>query len=265
VSPWPYPRIFAHRGGGSLAPENTLAAIRLGQSLGYAGHEFDVKLSKDEVAMLLHDDTLDRTTDGRGRACELGWAELCRLDAGGWHSAAFRGEPIAAFDAAARLLLSRGTLANVEIKPSEGFDRITGERVAAQAQALWRGATVPPLLSSFSFEALMAAKETAPQLPRGWLTKEFDDGDWERLEALQAVSLHTDHRGRDRIDIERLHAKGYRVLLYTVNDPDLAQNLFDAGVDGVFTDELRLFAERFPQQIRAPELEVDQVIHLKPT
>ena len=253
MSPWPYPRIFAHRGGGSLAPENTLAAIRLGQSLGYAGHEFDVKLSKDEVAMLLHDDTLDRTTDGRGRACELGWAELCRLDAGGWHSEAFRGEPLPGFDAAARLLLSRGTLANAEIKPSEGFDRITGERVAGEAQALWRGAAVPPLLSSFSFEALVAAKETAPQLPRGWLTKEFDDGDWERLEALEAVSLHTDHRRRDRIDIARLHDKGYRVLLYTVNDVATAAEVFAAGVDGIFTDELRLFAERFPEAIRAPD------------
>ena len=256
MSPWPYPRIFAHRGGGSLAPENTLAAIRLGQSLGYAGHEFDVKLSRDEVAMLLHDDTLDRTTDGRGRACELGWAELCRLDAGGWHSEAFRGEPLPAFDAAARLLLSRGTLANAEIKPSEGFDRITGERVAGEAQALWRGAAVPPLLSSFSFEALVAAKETAPQLPRGWLTKEFDDGDWERLEALEAVSLHTDHRTRDRIDIARLHDKGYRVLLYTVNDVATAEELFAAGVDGIFTDELRLFAERFPEAIRAPDLSI---------
>jgi glycerophosphoryl diester phosphodiesterase len=249
---WPYPRIFAHRGGGNLAPETTLAAIRLGQSLGYAGQELDVKLSKDEVALLLHDDTLERTTNGRGRACELGWAELCKLDAGGWHSQAYRGEPLAAFDAAARLLQSRGTLANVEIKPSEGLDRLTGERVAREAQALWRAAPVPPLLSSFSFEALMAAKAAAPQLPRGWLTEKFADEDWKHLAALEAVSLHTDHRRRDRIDIARLHREGYRVLLYTVNDAATAEALFAAGVDGVFTDELRLFAGRFPEAIRAP-------------
>ena len=249
---WPYPRIFAHRGGGSLAPENTLAAIRLGQDLGFGAHEFDVKLSKDEVAMLLHDDTLERTTDGKGRACELGWAELCRLDAGGWHSQAFRGEPIPRFDAAARLLIAGGTLANVEIKPADGFDRITGERVAAEAQQLWRGAAVPPLLSSFSFEALMAAKEAAPQLPRAWLTQEFSAEDWKRLEALGAVSLNTDHRKRDRIDVERLHAAGYRVLLYTVNEPDLAERLFAQGVDGIFTDNLREFAARFPEAVRAP-------------
>ena len=249
MKPWPYPRIFAHRGGGTLAPENTLAAIRLGQELGYGAHEFDVKLSKDEVAMLLHDDTLERTTNGKGRACELGWSELCKLDAGGWHSEAFRGEPIARFDAVARLLIAQGTLANVEIKPSDGFERATGEAVAREAQQLWRAAPVPPLLSSFSFEALMAAKETAPQLPRGWLTEEFTDADWERLQALGAVSLHTDHRKRDRIDIDRLHAAGYRVMLYTVNDTDLATRLFAQGVDGIFTDNLREFAARFPEAI----------------
>ena len=249
MKPWPYPRIFAHRGGGTLAPENTLAAIRLGQELGYAAHEFDVKLSKDEVAMLLHDDTLERTTNGKGRACDLGWSELCKLDAGSWHSETYRGEPVARFDAIARVLLARGTLANVEIKPSEGFERITGEAVAREAQQLWRGAAVAPLLSSFSFDALMAAKRAAPQLPRGWLVAQFTDADWGRLEALEAVSLHTDHRKRDRIDIDRLHAAGYRVLLYTVNDPDVAERLFAQGVDGIFTDNLREFARRFPQAI----------------
>ena len=250
LEPWPYPRIFAHRGGGTLAPENTLAAIRLGQELGYGAHEFDVKLSRDEVAMLLHDDTLERTTNGKGRACELGWAELCKLDAGGWHSEAFRGEPIARFDAVAKLLLSRGTLANVEIKPAAGFERLTGEAVAREAQQLWRGAAAPPLLSSFSFDARVAAKQAAPQLPRGWLTKEFADDDWERLEALDAVSLHTDHRKRDRIDIARLHAKGYRVMLYTVNDVTTAERVFAQAVDGIFTDNLREFAARFPGAIR---------------
>ena len=80
---WPYPRIFAHRGGGTLAPENTLAAFRLGQSLGYRAHEFDVKLSKDNVAVLLHDATLERTTNGTGRAADFDYAQLAKLDAGG--------------------------------------------------------------------------------------------------------------------------------------------------------------------------------------
>lgn len=249
---WPYPRIFAHRGGGTLAPENTLAAFRLGQSLGYAAHEFDVKLSRDGVAILLHDATLERTTDGAGRAADLDWGELRRLDAGSWHSAPFRGEPLASFEDAARLLRARGTLANVEIKPTPGFERETGERVARLAEALWAGASVPPLLSSFSFEALMAAKAAAPRLPRAWLASRLRDEDWERTAALEAVSVHTDHAKLDVANIERLHAKGYRVLTYTVNDGDVAERLFAAGVDGIFTDNLREFAVRFPGAIREP-------------
>ncbi len=129
---WPYPKLVAHRGGGTLAPENTLAAFRLGQELGYAAHEFDVKLARDGVAILLHDDTLERTTNGHGRAADLTWQELARLDAGGWHSEAYRGERIAAFEDVARLLLAKGTLAHVEIKPTPGF----GARRRAKR---WRG------------------------------------------------------------------------------------------------------------------------------
>jgi glycerophosphoryl diester phosphodiesterase len=252
VKAWPYPRIFAHRGGGTLAPENTLAAFRLGQSLGYAAHEFDVKLSRDGVAILLHDATLERTTNGTGRAADLDWEALRALDAGSWHSEEFRGEPLASFEEVAHLLRSEGTLANVEIKPTPGVERETGDRVARLAQARWAGARVPPLLSSFSFEALMAAKAAAPGLPRAWLASRLEEADWERMAALEAVSVHTNHAKLDPANVERLHAKGYRVLAYTVNDGDVAERLFAAGVDGLFTDNLRGFAVRFPGAIRVP-------------
>jgi glycerophosphoryl diester phosphodiesterase len=246
---WPYPRIFAHRGGGSLAPENTLAAIRLGQSLGYRGHEFDVKLSNDDVALLLHDETLERTTDGKGRAADLEFEALRQLDAGAWHSEAFRGEKVPSFEEAAQLLRSANTMANIEIKPTPGFDWRTGTHVALHTQQLWSGAEVAPLFSSFSFEALMAAKEAAPELPRGWLVKQFTDADWDRLEELGAASLHTDHRRLAHSDIPRIQERGYRVFVYTINDPEVAQSFLDAGVDGLFTDNLREFAHRFPQHL----------------
>lgn len=249
---WPYPRIFAHRGGGSLAPENTLAAFRLGQSLGYAAVEFDVKLSKDDVAILLHDPTLERTTNGTGRAADFTWRELQRLDAGAWHSAAFRGEGLPSFEAVAKLLLAEGTLANIEVKPTPGQERETGERVARLAARWWKDAPVAPLLSSFSFEALMAAKEAAPQLPRAWLASRFSEEDWDRMAALQAVSVHTNHAKLDLANIARLHAKGYRVLAYTVNEVAAAERLLEAGIDGLFTDNLREFAARFPGAIREP-------------
>lgn len=246
---WPYPRLIAHRGGGSLAPENTLAAMRLGQSLGYRAHEFDVKLTRDSVAVLLHDPTLERTTSGKGRAADRMWDELRALDAGAWHSAPFRGEPIPSYEEAVALLRSKGTLAHIEIKPTPGFDRETGGRVAVLTQRLWAGAPVAPVFSSFSFEALMAAKDAAPEIPRGWLVGEFTDADWARLEALEAVSLHTNHQKISPERVAEVRARGYRVLLYTVDDADIAQRWLDAGVDGLFTDNLREFAARFPSLI----------------
>ena len=100
---WPYPRYVAHRGAGKLAPENTLAAMREGYAHGYRMVEFDVKLSADGVPFLLHDDTLDRTTDGAGPAGALPWSALATLDAGSWHSATYAGEPLPTL----RWLLSR--------------------------------------------------------------------------------------------------------------------------------------------------------------
>jgi glycerophosphoryl diester phosphodiesterase len=246
MKPWPFPPLVAHRGGGTLAPENTLAAIRLGQSLGYRAHEFDVKLTGDGVAILMHDPTLVRTTSGKGRAVDLPYDALRTLDAGSWHSPQFRGEPIPTFEEAAKLLRSKETLAHIEIKPTPGFDAREARQVALETRRLWAGAKVSPVFSSFSFEALEAAKAVAPEIPRGWLVKEFTEADWERLAALDAVSLHTDHRTLPPERIPELHARGYRVMLYTVNDAEVAQELLAAGADGLFTDNLREFAARFP-------------------
>ncbi len=243
---WPYPRLVAHRGGGSLAPENTLAAIRLGQSLGYRAHEFDVKLSKDDVAILLHDATLERTTSGKGRAADMNWEALKGLDAGAWHSPQFRGEPLATFEGAAKLLNSKDTMAHIEIKPTPGLDAATGTRVALLTRELFKDAPVKPLFSSFSFLALMAAKAAAPEIPRGWLTKEFADEDWLRLEELEAVSMHTSYKTCPAQRIPELQGRGYRVLLYTVNEASIAEKILAAGADGIFTDNLREFAEKFP-------------------
>ena len=246
---WPWPRLFAHRGGGSLAPENTLAAIRLGQSLGYSAHEIDVKLSLDGVLLLLHDATLERTTNGKGRAADLPWSELAKLDAGSWHSPRFAGERIPSFEEAAALFRSKDTKVHIEIKPTPGFDMQTGRAVALATRELFRGAPVAPVFSSFSFEALLAAREAAPEIGRAWLIDQFTEADWDRLARLEAVSLHTNHRKIDLALVPRLHDKGYRVNLYTVNEIDRAEMLLEAGVDGLFTDNLEAFAARFKGQI----------------
>jgi glycerophosphoryl diester phosphodiesterase len=246
MSPWPYPRLFAHRGGGKLAPENTLAAIRTGQALGYRAVEFDVNLTGDGVAILLHDETLDRTTSGNGAVATRSWHELERLDAGAWFSEAFRGESIARFDETARHLVEGRMMANVEIKPSPGREEETGRIVAAATAALWPTDAVPPLLSSFSFEALLSARQAAPHLPCGWLTEEPTAEDFGRMDRVGAVSLHFSDAFATRDLVDRIHGTGRRVMIWTVDDPSRAQELLDWGVDGIFTDNLAEFASRFP-------------------
>ena len=110
VRDWPYARLIAHRGAGKLAPENTLTAMRVGHAHGYRMVEFDVKLSADNLSFLLHDATLERTTSGRGRADALPWRELSRLDAGGWHSAKYAGEPLPTFASIARWARAHGVV-----------------------------------------------------------------------------------------------------------------------------------------------------------
>ncbi|MGU7783938.1 glycerophosphodiester phosphodiesterase [Burkholderia sp. PU8-34] len=241
LAAWPYPRVVAHRGGGTLAPENTLAALDEGARRGHRMVEFDAKLSSDDVTFLLHDDTVDRTSNGHGPAARMRYAELAALDAGSWFDARFAGERMPTFDAAAARCIALGLAANVEIKPCPGRERETGRRVAMDAAAHWRGAAVPPLLSSFSFDALQHAREAAPELPRGMLY-ETVPGDWHAqvVDALGCVSLHADHRSLDEPLVHAIKAAGLRILVYTVNDLARAQQLVRWGVDAICTDRIDL-------------------------
>jgi glycerophosphoryl diester phosphodiesterase len=241
---WPYPKLCAHRGAGKLAPENTLAAFRLGYDHGYRMAEFDVKLSADGVAFLLHDETLDRTTNLRGRADALTWRELALADAGTWHSPAYAGEPLASLAAVARLSGARDVAVNSEIKPTRGRERETGAAVALDAASLWSGRSMPPVLSSFSEAALDAAREAAPELPRAWLSEQLPD-DWrERVMRLGCIALDLKHTLLTRERIDEIRGAGLRVATWTVNDPARAADLLDWGVDTLITDAVDRIAAR---------------------
>jgi glycerophosphoryl diester phosphodiesterase len=241
-SAWPYPRIIAHRGGGTLAPENTLAGMRKAKELGFAGVEFDVMLAADATPILMHDETLERTTNGSGAIAATAYRDMLKLDAGGWFSREHAGEPVPSFERAGRLCIELGLWANVEIKPTKGLEAETGKAAALAAQELWRGAPLQPLLSSFQPAALAAAKEAAPELPRGALTQSIPP-DWQSwIQALGCVSLHCDYRMLLPQQARAVRDAGYRLLCYTVNDPEIARVLFDWGVDAIVTDRLDLIA-----------------------
>ncbi|WP_036075152.1 glycerophosphodiester phosphodiesterase [Limnohabitans sp. Rim47] len=239
---WPYPRWIAHRGAGKLAPENTLAAFELGATHGFRMFECDAKLSADGVVFLMHDATLERTTNGQGIGGEQSWQALSQLDAGSWHSRRYAGEPLPTLEALAGFCLAHGHHLNIEIKPTPGTEAATGEAVARLATRLWQGAKVPPLLTSFQPEALATAKAVAPLLPRGLLVDTLWHGWFEKALELDCVAVVANYALWDTVTVAQVHGAGLRCLSYTVNDLDAAQHLLTLGTDGIITDRVDLFS-----------------------
>lgn len=234
MAPWPFPFWIAHRGAGKLAPENTLAAFRLGAGQGYRAFECDLKLSADGVLFLLHDDTLDRTTSAQGAAGGKAWSELSRLDAGSWHSARYAGEPVASFEALAAFCVANGFALDLEIKPSPGTEADTGRAVGQWVRELWHGP--PPLLSSFRTQALAGARDAAPELQRALLLDTLWPGCMDMAASLDCVAIITNHKLMDAALVAQIHGAGRRALVYTVNDAARANELIALGIDGIVTD-----------------------------
>lgn len=236
--PWRLPRLVAHRGGGNAAPENTLAGLRAAAAHGFRAVEFDVMLSADGVPVLIHDETLERTTNGAGRVSGTPFERLRRLDAGSWLDARFAGEPVPSFDEALAACRTLGLAANVEIKPSQGHDSETGREVARVALA--RGEGLDLVLSSFSLTALREAQKLAPGLPRGVLFRELPV-DWLGIvRRADAVSVHCEWSALRDAAREAALAAGVPVVVYTCNDAAQARRLLQAGVASVISDRLDL-------------------------
>jgi glycerophosphoryl diester phosphodiesterase len=253
---WPYPFWIAHRGGGRLAPENTLAAFELAASqYGYRAFECDVQLSRDGVPFLMHDATLQRTTGRAGQASDLSMAELAALDAGSWFGqSASASEPVPSLQALITKAIERGWALNLEIKPpTPDVAAHTGQVVAhmvseactgvfstgssaCASQAI--GLLVPPLLSSFDPEALRAVAITAPHLPRALLLETLKPSWLQEAHDLACVAVVLNEQLLDQALIEQLHAEGLRVWAYTVNAPARAAVLKAWGMDGLITDAL---------------------------
>jgi glycerophosphoryl diester phosphodiesterase len=230
------PPVIGHRGAAASAPENTLAGMRAAHRLGARWVEFDVRLTADAQCIVLHDDTVDRTSDGSGAAALLSYAALRRYDAGAWFDRRFAGERIPSFEEVVDLLAELGLGANVEIKPSAGQEAATARAAVAVLQRNWPENLPPPLLSSFSPVALAAAREAAPSIARGRLFGRVP-ADWrEEVERLGCTTVHCDERRLDHATARAVIADGYPLLAYTVNRPERARELLGWGLSAVFSD-----------------------------
>lgn len=194
-------------------------------------------LTADGVPILIHDETLQRTTDGRGRVCRLEWAAISRLDAGAKFHPAWAGEPVPRLADALALCADLGLSVNVEIKPAAGHAAETGRVVARAVEESWPSAQ-GLLLSSFSEEALAAAAGIGSQRPRALLVRAIP-GDWRvRMADLGCTVLHARAAGLSAARVEDVRSAGVPLAAYTVNSAAEAERCFGLGVAALFTDRL---------------------------
>ena len=235
TGPW-LPSVIGHRGAAGEAPENTLVGLRRAHALGCKWVEFDVRLTADGELILLHDDRLERTTNGRGHARELTLAAIRRFDAGAWFHPLFLGEPVPTLDEAIALLAELGLGANIELKSEPGDALATARATTEILSRSWPRHLPAPLVSSFSDQAIEAARDHAPDVPRGLLIRSVTAARQRRAADFGCMTINVDHQYLRPAIVTRLREAGYFVMAYTVNDAVRANELWQWGVSSVFSD-----------------------------
>jgi glycerophosphoryl diester phosphodiesterase len=231
-----FPRVIGHRGSPRAAPENTLASFRRAAADGATWVEFDAALTADSRVVVFHDDALDRTSDGSGLLAETLFESVAALDAGGWFDPAFRGEMVPTLEEALETFANLGLGFNMELKTDAGREVELAALALPVAVDIWAANQPTPLISSFSRQAVAAAREIAPQWPRGLIFDRLPE-DWiEVAKVLGLATLNANHQHLTQTQVNQMHDAGYDVLAYTVNDAARAEILFSWGVDAIFTD-----------------------------
>ncbi len=235
--PLKLPNIIGHRGAAAYAPENTLESIHTAADMGCKWVELDVKLSKDSVPMIFHDDDLDRTTNGHGPFAAMNCTDLQDLECGQWFSEGYTGIKIPTLEEAIEVILKRDLGVNLEIKPCPGREVETAEAMLDILSQIWDDRD-RLLISSFSHVSLETSMDMANDWYRGLLLESEPAENWAELaDYLDAATINIDGRVAQRELVESIMDTDRPVLAYTINDPQLARTLRQWGVDAMFTDD----------------------------
>lgn len=233
----PHPTIFAHRGASAYAPENTLAAFELALRQGADAIELDAKLCADGSIVIIHDQTVNRTTGAEGHVRQMPLSALQQLDAGTYFSPAFQGQKIPTLEEVLEAVGGK-IFINIELTNYASPTDDLPEKAAALVQKF--GLTDSVLFSSFNPRALLRAKKALPKTPTGLLALPGLAGAWARSwlgEWVPHQALHPERRDVTARLTRRVQSSGRRLHAYTVNDPQEMEHLFALGVDGIFTDD----------------------------
>lgn len=266
LRPIPKERIIAHRGVKSLCPENTFPAFQKARELGLSWIETDVTLLKDGSLILIHDDKLNRTTNGKGSVRDKTGRDILALDAGRWFSLDFSGTPVPGLKESLRWMSRHQMALNLEMKCPSDFPtreekkKFLKQLVRGSLEEIGRSWTSPAplILSSFSFDILKEAREildqAAPDSPlcraelaalhkkRPFRTDyEFLSRILREAKELRITRLHLCRKNLNRRIVRAVKNRGYELYTYTVNNPQKAQKFLEWGIDGFFTDTPQLF------------------------
>ncbi len=240
TSPFINKILFAHRGASADAPENTMPAMQLAKKMGAKWVEFDVTLSKDGEVFVFHDDMLNRTTNMQGHIARKSAATLKQADAGIWFSPHYKSTSIPTLVEMLTTLAELDLAMNLEIKP---HDNRIAELVVKTLDAVrhhWPKHHTPPIFSSFSHQAMIELRQRDAQARLGLLMDQWMEN-WEwNAESLACDTVHLNQLIATPKRIDAIKKTQRKVFCYTVNTIKLAENLFDMGVDGIFSDHADL-------------------------
>tara|TARA_B110000879_G_C10962780_1_gene428243 strand:- start:44 stop:763 length:720 start_codon:yes stop_codon:yes gene_type:complete len=235
------PKLIAHRGASAHAPENTIAAFKQAKFMGAVMVEFDVALTSDTIPVVLHDENIKRTSNGKGLVNTFTFEELQQFDAGRWFSKKFIGEQIPSFQSVLEFLDAYDLSANVEIKPVGCTEAETVAAVMSNINQFWSEDNTPLLISSFNYKVLEMVRSFSPEQPIGLLMDKWDE-DWQgKVDNLNCFSVHMNQRHITQPRIDALKESNVKIMSYTVNRLSKAKKLLAMGVDGVFSDYADLF------------------------
>lgn len=230
------PPVIAHRGASHLAPENTMAAFIKAAQLGAKWVEFDVMLAASGEAIIFHDETLSRTTNGKGMVAESTFTKLSTLDAGGWFAPQYSGERIPLLKDVLQFLKEMNMAAVVEIKPLVGEEEQTVLRTLEAVDALFKERDSSILFSSFSLPSLKYLRQRSHHCQIGLLLDEWEPGWEQKCLNLKCVSVHVNEAILTQEKANKIKEMGMKLCAYTVNDLSRASELYAIGVDALFTD-----------------------------
>lgn len=230
------PNIIGHRGCAGYAPENTLESIHTAADMGVEWVELDVKLTKDDVPIIFHDDELERTTNSSGLIKDLTLSEVKELDAGSWYADGFYGAQIPTLEEAIDALIERDLGLNLEIKPCAGREKETAEIALDILSTIWDDHD-RLLISSFQHVSMEVTMDMAADWHRGFLLPEEWPDDWTKMaEYLDVSTINLNGNTVSQDQVTAVMDLGKPILAYTVNDPERARYLQDWGIDCYFSD-----------------------------